>query len=190
MIRNDTTTVPTKTEVIQSLEPFVEEHLGTLLKPVEESWQPSDWLPDLTAEDWPELPLEKQSAILKELVKGIEYDGHNGKLWIELNGGLKKHEFDLPLEDLKKRLPDTTGIAFENEPLIRKQLLLAHQIQGMLADGRAKDLKQISGWTGISLFRLYQIVNLLYLCPEVQEDILTAENASLVKITERNCAIR
>jgi len=76
----------------------------------------------LTAEDWPALPLEKQSSILKELVKGIEYDGHKGKLHIELNGALKKHEFDLPLDELKKRLPDTTGIAFANEPLIRKQI--------------------------------------------------------------------
>ena len=28
------------------------EHLGSLLKPVEESWQPSDFLPDLAAENW------------------------------------------------------------------------------------------------------------------------------------------
>lgn len=56
----------------------------------------------------------------------------------------------------------------------------------MLADGRAKDLKQIAGWTGMNLFRLYQLINLLYLCPNIQEDILIAENARLAKITERN----
>ncbi len=44
----------TQTEVVQSLEPFVNEHLGTLLKPVSQSWQPADWLPDLAAEDWKE----------------------------------------------------------------------------------------------------------------------------------------
>jgi len=43
-----------QTQVIQSIEPFVNEHLSTLLKPVGESWQPTDWLPDLTAEDWQE----------------------------------------------------------------------------------------------------------------------------------------
>jgi acyl-[acyl-carrier-protein] desaturase len=41
-------------QVIQSMEPFVNEHLGTLLKPVAESWQPTDWLPDLTAGNWRE----------------------------------------------------------------------------------------------------------------------------------------
>jgi len=39
-------------EVVESMLDFVREHLGSLLKPVEESWQPSDFLPDLNAEDW------------------------------------------------------------------------------------------------------------------------------------------
>jgi acyl-[acyl-carrier-protein] desaturase len=41
-----------KFEVIKSMEGFVAENLGTLLKPVEESWQPTDFLPDLTRDDW------------------------------------------------------------------------------------------------------------------------------------------
>ena len=41
-------------EVIKSMEGFVVENLGSLLKPVEESWQPSDFLPDTTKEDWRE----------------------------------------------------------------------------------------------------------------------------------------
>ncbi len=39
-------------EVVESMQGFVREHIGSLLKPVEESWQPSDFLPDLNAEDW------------------------------------------------------------------------------------------------------------------------------------------
>ncbi len=41
-------------EVINSIEGFVSENLSTLLKPVEESWQPSDFLPDMTKENWRE----------------------------------------------------------------------------------------------------------------------------------------
>lgn len=41
-------------EVVESMRGFVREHIGSLLKPVEESWQPSDYLPDLNAEDWVE----------------------------------------------------------------------------------------------------------------------------------------
>lgn len=39
-------------EVIKSIEGFVGEHLNSLLMKVEESWQPSDFLPDLSAEHW------------------------------------------------------------------------------------------------------------------------------------------
>ncbi len=41
------------TDVIQDLEGFVEQNLG-LLTPVEQAWQPSDFLPDLTGDDWSE----------------------------------------------------------------------------------------------------------------------------------------
>lgn len=40
-------------ELFESLQGFVGENLG-LLTPVEQAWQPSDFLPDLTAEDWSE----------------------------------------------------------------------------------------------------------------------------------------
>jgi acyl-[acyl-carrier-protein] desaturase len=39
-------------EAIKSIEGFVGEHLDTLLKPVNESWQPSDFLPNLSKEGW------------------------------------------------------------------------------------------------------------------------------------------
>lgn len=41
-------------EVVKSMEGFVADNLPSLLKPVSESWQPSDYLPDMTAEDWRE----------------------------------------------------------------------------------------------------------------------------------------
>ncbi len=41
-------------EVIKTMESFVDENIGMLLKPVEKSWQPNDFLPDLTAENYME----------------------------------------------------------------------------------------------------------------------------------------
>lgn len=41
-------------EVVKSMEGFVAENLGQLLKPVDQSWQPTDFLPDMTAENWKE----------------------------------------------------------------------------------------------------------------------------------------
>ena len=39
-------------EVVDSIEGFVKENIYNLLKPVEESWQPADFLPDMTKETW------------------------------------------------------------------------------------------------------------------------------------------
>lgn len=39
-------------EVIRSMDSFVGDNLGSLLKPVDESWQPNDYLPDMTSENW------------------------------------------------------------------------------------------------------------------------------------------
>jgi acyl-[acyl-carrier-protein] desaturase len=41
-------------EVIKGIEGFVGENIDTLLKPVESSWQPSDFLPVLSEEGWQE----------------------------------------------------------------------------------------------------------------------------------------
>lgn len=41
-----------KLEVVNSMQDFVRENIGSLLIPVEESWQPTDLLPDLSAENW------------------------------------------------------------------------------------------------------------------------------------------
>ena len=38
-------------DIIDSLQGFVSENLS-LLTPVDQIWQPTDYLPDLTAEDW------------------------------------------------------------------------------------------------------------------------------------------
>ena len=41
-------------EVIKSMEGFVTENLPDLLKTVDESWQPADFLPDMSSADWKE----------------------------------------------------------------------------------------------------------------------------------------
>lgn len=142
---------------------------------------------DVRLEDssWKTLLFEKQIAIINELVREIDYDGAKGKLRIYLKGDVRKYEYDLPLAELKKKMPASSLPDFKSEPIIRQQLLLAHQIQGMLADGRAKDLHQIAGWINVSKTRLEQITNLLFLCPKIQEDIIHSDSNRIAKISER-----
>jgi acyl-[acyl-carrier-protein] desaturase len=49
-IDNNLHVVSPPMEVIPSMEGFVEEHLGSLLVKAEDSWQPSDFLLDMTSE--------------------------------------------------------------------------------------------------------------------------------------------
>ncbi len=134
--------------------------------------------------DWLKLPFEKQTELIQSLAQLIEYDGRKGKLRIQIKATKGNYEFDLPLDHLKKQ-SGTTGDKFFTEPPIRKHLLLAHQIQGMLDDGGVKDLSQLAGWLGISKARLEQITNLLFLAPAIQEEIILGEPHRLAKISER-----
>ena len=54
MINNQIDVTSKHFEVVKSIEGFVEENLSHLLKPISESWQPTDLLPDMRAENWRE----------------------------------------------------------------------------------------------------------------------------------------
>jgi acyl-[acyl-carrier-protein] desaturase len=60
--------MPTKMEVIRSIEGYVGEHLGDFLKPVNDSWQPSDFLPDSSQAGWNErvAALQQEAAALPD----------------------------------------------------------------------------------------------------------------------------
>jgi acyl-[acyl-carrier-protein] desaturase len=53
MTETDESRLMPQIELLRSLEPVVAENLSLLL-PVEQAWQPTDFLPDLTGDDWPE----------------------------------------------------------------------------------------------------------------------------------------
>lgn len=140
----------------------------------------------LSTESWESRTAEEQGEIMRSLVKSINYDGHNGKIVIELHSPPGRHEFDLPIHTLKSQLPNLAEQNFNREPPLRRQLLFAHQLQQKLDRQEIKDLKQVSEWTGINWQRLYQIMNLLYLAPQIQEDIIFRDYPKLLKTTERN----
>jgi acyl-[acyl-carrier-protein] desaturase len=51
-IRNEIPVTSSRFEVIRSMEGFVKEHIGNLLVPVDKSWQPQDFLPDMSRPSW------------------------------------------------------------------------------------------------------------------------------------------
>lgn len=67
---------------------------------------------------------------------------------------------------------------------LRQNLLLAHQIQGLIEEGTGKDLKQVAGWLNMSHVRVCQIMGMLFLSPEIQEEILLSNGKKIFEIPE------
>jgi len=95
-----------------------------------------------------------------------------------------KFEFkvNLPPVRHKSRSYHMTKIA--NEPRLRQYLILAYQIQEKLDADNTLTSKQIAGWLGMTPPRISQILNLLFLSPTIQKDILLSKNENVRGLTE------
>jgi len=139
--------------------------------------------PRINNNDWNIMPVEQKNAVMKTIIKEIRYDGASGILEIQLLNG-KTYTFKTPKEELKHLpvLPKDRLILAE--PQLRQNLLLAHQIQEILSDGRPDNLKQIAGWLNISQQRINQIRNFILLCPKIQQDIFLGDDKAISEIPE------
>jgi site-specific DNA recombinase len=139
--------------------------------------------PKIEASMWEALTLEQKMLILKSIVKVAHYDAINGTLELMLQNSEKSHEFTLNLAELKHVPCRSRQAAINNIPLIRQNLILAHQID-QIARERKCALKEIAKWIGISPARICHIVNLLLISPQIQEEILLSNDKALFNIPE------
>lgn len=164
---------PTKTVNAKRVENMVIEYLRTLIDN-----------PSLKPGVWDKLGFAKQRKIIKALVKSIDYDGKNKKLSITLLPDNARHEFSIDLKINPQQKSVSKEELIEQEPPIRRQLLLAHHMKQLLDNGKAKDIQEIASWLNISQPRAYQIFNLLFLSPRIQETILLADDPGILSIPE------
>ncbi|MCQ9207116.1 MAG: hypothetical protein NG740_04480 [Omnitrophica bacterium] len=73
---------------------------------------------------------------------------------------------------------------FKNEPQLRQLLVLAYQIKRELEKTPHGTLREISEWLGLTRGRISQILNLLFLAPKIQEDIVLSDKKLLLFIPE------
>ncbi|MDP3791255.1 MAG: hypothetical protein Q8R38_04330 [Candidatus Omnitrophota bacterium] len=71
-----------------------------------------------------------------------------------------------------------------HEPRLRQYLVLAYQIQEMLDSANALSAKQISEWLHMTPPRVSQILNLLFLSPAIQKEILLSNDEKIRNLTE------
>ena len=81
-------------------------------------------------------------------------------------------EIDLkPVRKIREKKP--------TEPSLRKNLVMAYQIQELLERNKAKSQDQIARWMGFNRARISQIMNLLFLAPEIQTEILLSKGLEI-----------
>lgn len=133
---------------------------------------------------WETYTLDQKIAVLRDIVKEIKYDGDTAILEFILNSTQKSHKFNVTKAELKYQSIAPKDRLILSEPQLRQNLILAHQIDSLISKGRAKDLKEVSGWLNLSHVRICQIMGMLFLAPEVQEQILFSRDGIISEIPE------
>ena len=96
-----------------------------------------------------------------------------------------KYEFKVDLKPVRHKSHRYHMAKISNEPRLRQYLVLAYQIQNALDKDTDTSMSQVAGWLNITYTRIKQITNLLFLCPEIQKEILLVNTDKIRQITER-----
>jgi DNA invertase Pin-like site-specific DNA recombinase len=133
---------------------------------------------------WNRLPHDEKHKTLKQLLKEVDCDIREGKIGITLNSSNQRLEFDVAIKKSQTRSAWRKDREIIKEPRILRSLLLAHQLQQLMDDGKLESLKQASGWLHISQSRLSHILSLLLLSPAIQTEIVVGDPQKIDSIPE------
>ncbi len=97
-----------------------------------------------------------------------------------------KFEFKVDLPPIRPKPYKCRMAKLSNEPKLRQYLLLAYQIRDRLDADPTVTSKQIAGWLGMTPPRICQIMDMLLLCPEIQQDILLSKRKAFYELGEYN----
>lgn len=133
---------------------------------------------------WDTLYPEEKRRILKILLKEIDYTAATKKLGITLADNNLRLEFEVDLKQVRPLNKWHKEKEIEKEPPVRKMLILAHQIQQLVKEGRIKHPREACKWLNLSVTRMDQTMSTLFLCPEIQNAILSTNTPAINTLTE------
>lgn len=85
----------------------------------------------------------------------------------------------------KGACPKKRASVHRNLPRLTRLLALAHRWEHMIEHGVVADYAEIAATMGLSRARISQIMDLLYLAPEIQESILMMLDEGIQGLPER-----
>ncbi len=139
--------------------------------------------PRLKETTWNELALDEKAEVFRGVLREADYSAKDAVLGLVLQAEDDRHEFEIHIKDLKN-IKAAKKEEIKNEPKIRQNLALAHQIGELLDTGKINDVKQLTGHLNMSHARIHQLMAMTLLSPSIQEEILLGESACLSAIPE------
>jgi len=133
---------------------------------------------------WQTLHPEEKKRILKILIKEIDYTASTKILGLTLADDNERREFKVDLKHVRPLNKWHKEKEIEKEPQVRKMLVLAHQIQQLIKEGRISHPREASRWLNLSVTRIDQVMNTLFLSPQIQKDILSTNSPAISALTE------
>ena len=133
---------------------------------------------------WDTLYPQEKKRILKILLKEVDYTASTKKLGITLADNNLRLEFDVDLKQVRPLNKWHKEIEIEKEPPVRRMLILAHQIQQLVNEGKVKHPREACKWLNLSVTRMDQTINTLFLCPTIQNEILSTNTPATNALTE------
>ena len=94
-----------------------------------------------------------------------------------------RFEFEVNLKKVY-HIEERKEVKIQKEPSLRRSLILAYQIQELFDNGKAISLKQVATWLHMTYARISQIMKLLFLAPDIQEQILLSDKEAIRNLTE------
>ena len=95
-----------------------------------------------------------------------------------------KFEFKIDLKPVSRKSYRYYMAKIVNEPRLRQYMVLAYQIQETLDRDSTTTAKQIAAWLNMTPPRISQILNLLFLSPSIQKEILLSNDEKIRALTE------
>lgn len=133
---------------------------------------------------WETLFFEEKHRIMKTLLKEVDCDVPSAKVGLTFNGAGVRLEFEADVKKARPLIRWRKEKEVAKEPKIRTTLVLAHQIQHLCEEGKIKTPREASRWLNISVVRMDQIMNTLFLSPAIQNDILCKKLPAINAISE------
>ena len=176
---------PTKSINAQAVEDVTIDRLKTIFSDQNiEDHHHNNEIEALLSPVWDTLFPQEKRRVLKVLIKAVDYNAENKKMGITLRENNLRLEYDVDLKGVRPLKKWYKEREIDKEPKLKKNLVLAHQLQSLIDEGKIENPKQSSTWLNLSPARIDQLMNMLLLSPSIQEEIINMDNGKLDSIPE------